>query len=100
MTRPIAQLRGLGPKTALWLAEIGIRDEAALRELGSIEAWHRLRFVRGRQVTLNALYGIEAAIRDCDWRALPEDVKVRLKAEAAKSATPTTSRLQRPGKSR
>ncbi len=85
MTRPVAQLKGLGPKSAQWLAEIDISTEADLRAVGAVEAWHRLRFVRGKQVTLNALYAMEAAIRDCHWRALPEDVKARLKAEVAKT---------------
>lgn len=82
MSRPVAQLQGLGPKSSAWLAEIGIHTEADLRAIGSLEAWHRLRFIRGKQVTLNALYAMEAALRDVHWRALPEDVKASLKAEA------------------
>jgi DNA transformation protein and related proteins len=100
VTRPVAQLKGLGPKSSQWLAEIDIRSDADLRAVGSIEAWHRLRLVRGPQVTLNALYAMEAAIRDCHWRALPDDVKAKLMAEATKTASPITSRLQKPGKSR
>jgi DNA transformation protein and related proteins len=87
MNRPVAQLQGLGPKSSVWLAEIGIHTEADLRAIGSLEAWHRLRFVRRKQVTLNALYAMEAALRDCHWRALPEDVKALLKAEAAGATT-------------
>ena len=100
MSRPIAELRGLGPKSAKWLAAIGFHTEADLRVIGSLEAWHRLRFVCGNQVTLNVLYAIEAALRDCEGRALPEDVKARLKAEAIKPSGPSISRLQKPGKSR
>ncbi len=69
MSRPIAELRGLGPKSAKWLAAIGFHTEADLRVIGSLEAWHRLRFVCGNQVTLNVLYAIEAAWRDCEGRA-------------------------------
>jgi DNA transformation protein len=100
VTRPIAQLQGLGPKSSQWLAEIDIRTEADLRAIGAIEAWQRLRFIRGQQVTLNALYAMEAALRDCHWRALPQEVKARLKAAVAKSTVPNTSHLQKPGKSR
>jgi DNA transformation protein and related proteins len=83
MSRPIPELRGLGPKSAQWLDEIGIYTEADLRALGSIETWHRLCFFHGKVISLNMLYGLEAALRGCDWRALPEDVKASLKAEAA-----------------
>ena len=47
MSRPIVQLKGLGPKSSQWLAEIDIRTEADLRAIGAVEAWRRLRFVRG-----------------------------------------------------
>ncbi len=100
MSRPIAQLKGLGPKSSQWLAEIDIHTEADLRAVGAIEAWHRLRFVRGKQVTLNALYAMEAALRDIHWRALPEEVKTELRAAVTKPASPSTSRLQKPGESR
>lgn len=83
MSRPVAQLKGLGPKSSKWLAAIDVHTEDDLRRLGAIEAWHRLRFVHGKIITLNALYAMEAALRDLHWRALPESVKAKLKHYSA-----------------
>jgi DNA transformation protein len=33
-------------------------------------------------VSLNALYGLEAALRGCHWLDLPQDVKEALRQEA------------------
>jgi DNA transformation protein and related proteins len=81
MSRPIAELRNLGPRMAQRLAAIDVHNENSLRELGAIEAWHRLRFVHGRGITIIALYALEGALRDCDWRRLPDEVKAALAAE-------------------
>jgi DNA transformation protein len=35
-----------------------------------------------RRVSLNALYGLEAALRGCHWLDLPQDVKAALQREA------------------
>jgi hypothetical protein len=55
----IAELRNLGPVTQRRLAEVGIATEAELRRVGAEEAWRRLRFAFGKDVTLNALYALE-----------------------------------------
>lgn len=82
MSRAIPDMRNLGPRMAVWLAEIGVENEADFRAMGSREAWHRLRFVFGRQVSIIALYAMEASLRDCDWQALPAAVKASLRQEA------------------
>ena len=35
-----------------------------------------------RQVNLNALYALEAALRGCHWLDLPQDVKTALQQQA------------------
>ena len=79
----ISEMRNLGPQMERWLAEIGIESDTELRRTGAVAAWHRLKFRFGRQVTLNALLAMEGALTGCDWRALPADVKDRLRQEAA-----------------
>jgi DNA transformation protein len=71
MNRRIPDLRNLGPATEKMLADTG-----GCRQL-------RIRF--GRDVTLNALYAMEAALRECDWRHLVPDTKARLCREASGS---------------
>ena len=82
MNRPIAELRNLGPATARRLAEVDIGSEDALRRLGAVEAYHRLKFRFGRHITLVALYAMEAALRGCDWRSLEPAVRDDLRNAA------------------
>ncbi|MGO4835534.1 TfoX/Sxy family DNA transformation protein [Rhizobiaceae sp. 2RAB30] len=82
MSRPLAEMRNLGPATARMLVEVDITDEEMLRTVGPVEAWHRLRFRFGSHVTVIALYAMEAALTGCDWRSLSNETKARLQAEA------------------
>jgi len=70
---------GIGPVTEQRLIEVGIADMKSLRRLGAVAAYQRLKFRFGKDVTLNALYGLEAVVLGCDWRALPEERKGELK---------------------
>lgn len=79
---PVSTLPNLGPTTEGWLAEVGITTLADLRALGAVEAYRRLKFSLLRQANLNALYALEAALRDCHWLRLPDAVKAALQAEA------------------
>lgn len=77
----MADLRNLGPKSRQWLAEIGITTFEEIERLGSVEVYRRLKASRPREVSLNMLYGLEAAILDIPWQQLPQDVKDQLKAQ-------------------
>jgi DNA transformation protein len=77
----MADLRKLGPKSRQWLAEIGITTLEEIERLGSVEVYRRLKASRPRDVSLNMLYGLEAAILDIPWQHLPQDVKDQLKAQ-------------------
>lgn len=79
---PISTLPGLGPVTQGRLEEASIGTVSALRSIGSLEAYRRIKFMFPRQVSLNALYALEAALRGCHWLDLPPDVKTALQQEA------------------
>ena len=79
---PVDTLPGIGPATQGWLREVGIRTEGELRSMGAVEAYRRLKFMLPRQVNLNALYALEAALRGCHWLDLPQDVKTALQHQA------------------
>ncbi|HZH53626.1 MAG TPA: TfoX/Sxy family protein [Microvirga sp.] len=79
---PISTLPGIGPETQRRLDEAGIGTVGDLRTLGSVEAYRRLKFMFPGRVTLNALYGLEAALRGCHWLDLPPAVKTALQQEA------------------
>jgi DNA transformation protein len=78
----IDTLPGIGPVTQSRLEDAGIRTIGDLRSMGSVEAYRRLKFMLPRQVSLNALYALEAALRGCHWLDLPQDVKAALRAQA------------------
>ncbi len=80
--QPISSLPGIGPVTQGRLEEAGLRTVSDLRAIGSVEAYRRLKFMLPRQVSLNALYGLEAALRGCHWLDLPQDVKRALQQDA------------------
>ncbi|CAN7581456.1 TfoX/Sxy family DNA transformation protein [Mesorhizobium sp. LjRoot246] len=81
MSTRIEDMRNLGPAMARMLAEIDILREEDLRNFGTVEAYHRLKFRFGRHVTILALYAMEAAIRGCDWRALDTETKEHLRGQ-------------------
>lgn len=77
-------MRNLGPVSLELLGGIGVHTLDDLRRMGAVTAWQRLRFEQPPGLTMNGLYAMEAALRDCHWLALPAEVKVALKAEAAR----------------
>ncbi len=78
---PIRHLRNLGPTSAAMLEEVGITTVEELRDIGAIDAYRRLKFTFDKRVSLNFLWGIEAGLRDMDWRLLSDQDKAKLKAE-------------------
>lgn len=78
------RLGSLGPKTSAWLRGVGIGTLAELERLGAAEAYRRLQAAYPERVSLNALWGIQAAIMEIDWRDLPEDIKNQLKGEVGR----------------
>ena len=77
MAAPSAKIRNVGPKSAAWLRQIGIRTEEDLRKIGAVEAYRRVKLA-GFKPTLNLLYSMAGAEDDCHWTALSEDRKAAL----------------------
>lgn len=77
MAPPVAKIRNVGPKSAAWLRQIGIRTEEDLRRIGSVEAYRRVK-VAGFKPTLNLLYSMAGAEDGCHWTALSEERKAAL----------------------
>ena len=82
MASSVEELHSLGPVTAKRLAEVGILDAETLRQTGAVAAYKKLKFRFGRDVTLNALYGLDAAIRNVHWREIDDARKALLRSEA------------------
>jgi DNA transformation protein and related proteins len=78
VSRKPSSLPNLGPVVDEWLREIGIETAGQLREIGSMEAWRRMRFVLGGRVGIVALYALDGALSGHDWRRLPPGRKAEL----------------------
>ena len=72
-------MKNIGPRSRQWLAEIGIYTIKDLIAAGSITTYKILKERYPKKVSLNLLWGLEAAIRDMDWRELTETDKEELK---------------------
>lgn len=71
LTLRIRDLRNLGPRSETLLARVGIHSVAALRRVGGVEAYWRLRRT-GTTRSLNALWALVGALEPWpegrDWR--------------------------------
>jgi DNA transformation protein len=82
MASDLIALKNIGSASIRQLREIGIEDAAALRRLGVITAYRRLKHAFPREVSLVMLYALEGALRGCHWNRLPPGVKEKLQAGA------------------
>ena len=78
MSGEISNLKNLGPKSTIWLNEIGVFTRSDPERIGSVEIY-RLLTLRGFNVSLNLVYAIEAALLDIHWKELPASDKAELR---------------------
>ncbi|WP_024889145.1 TfoX/Sxy family protein [Luteimonas huabeiensis] len=76
-----AKLRNVGPKSAAWLRQVGLRTLDDLRRAGPVDAYMRVRRA-GFRPSFNLLYALEGALLDCHWQDVPEARRQQLVAEA------------------
>jgi TfoX-like protein len=75
------KLRNIGPKSAAWLRQVGLRTRADLAGVGAVDAFMRVKRA-GFKPSLNLLYALEGALCDCHWQDVPEARRALLVAEA------------------
>lgn len=92
----VSRLAGLGPRSEAWLREVGINSEEELRATGAVAAYRRLKHWNPRLVSLNALYALHAALNGLHWRAVDDETKARLRAEAGEDVRPRRAGRTRP----
>ena len=94
------KLRNIGPKSAAWLRQVGLRTRADLEGVGAVEAFMRVKRA-GFKPSLNLLYALEGAILGCHWQEIPEERRNELVAaageEVAKLPLPKGKRKPVPG---
>jgi DNA transformation protein and related proteins len=72
-------MRNLGPQMQRWLKEVDINTAEDLKHVGAVAAYGRLRFMFGKQVSIIALYAMQAALIGCDWRSITVEEKTALR---------------------
>ncbi|HEX5755541.1 MAG TPA: TfoX/Sxy family protein [Arenimonas sp.] len=84
-----AKLRNIGPKSAAWLRQTGIRTQEDLEAVGALDAFIRVKRA-GFKPSLNLLYALEGAIRGCHWQDIPDERRSELvlAADAASALLP------------
>lgn len=82
MASDLLDLKNIGPASVRQLRDVGIEDAAALRKLGALDAYRRLKHAFPREVSLVMLYALEGAVRGCHWNHLPPGVKEQLRSAA------------------
>ena len=79
------KLRNVGPKSAAWLRQVGVRTQDDLVALGAVGAFVKVKRA-GFRPSLNLLYALEGALLGCHWQQVPEERRAELLA-AAEAAT-------------
>ncbi|WP_313145574.1 TfoX/Sxy family protein [Stenotrophomonas sp.] len=91
------KLRNIGPKSAAWLRQVGLRSREDLAALGAVGAFVKVKRA-GFKPSLNLLYSLEGALLDCHWQelgeaqreALVQDYEARIAAHPLKAAGPAS----------
>ena len=96
MTGKEAKIRNVGPKSAAWLRQVGVRTAEDLFRLGPVESFLKVKRA-GFRPSLNLLYSLAGAIDDCHWTDLAAERKARLiqDLEAAESDNPIKTRWEK-----
>jgi DNA transformation protein len=78
-------VKNIGPKSSEWLASIGVHTLDDVARLGVVETYKRVKAAYPEKVTLNMLWGLQAALLDIPWNELPQDIKDELRRQADES---------------
>ena len=95
MSRDV-KIRNVGPKSAAWLRQVGVRTTEDLARIGPVETFLKVKRA-GFRPSLNLLYSMAGALADCHWADLPEEQKQELLGalESAESANPIKTRWEK-----
>ena len=74
-------MKNLGPKSSEWLASVGIHTLEDVAKIGVVETYKLVKAAYPEKVSLNMLYGLQAALMDINWKDLPPDIKESLKKQ-------------------
>lgn len=76
------KLLNIGPKSAAWLRQVGVRTLDDLRRLGAVGTFMKVKKA-GFRPSLNLLYALAGAEQGVHWASLPADYKNALVTEVS-----------------
>lgn len=79
------KLKNVGPKSAAWLRQVGVRTQGDLEALGAVAAFIKVKRA-GFKPSLNLLYALEGALLGCHWQQVPEARRTELLAAAEEAS--------------
>ncbi|MFI4969684.1 MAG: TfoX/Sxy family protein [Lysobacterales bacterium] len=90
------KIRNVGPKSAAWLRQVGVRTTEDLARIGPVDVFLKVKRA-GFRPSLNLLYSMAGALADCHWAELPEARKQELLAmlESSETANPIRTRWEK-----
>ncbi len=90
------KIRNVGPKSAAWLRQVGVRTYEDLERIGALDVFLKVKRA-GFRPSLNLLYALAGALSDCHWTDLPDNEKQALLDDlaAAESDNPILTRWQK-----
>ena len=96
MTGKDLKIRNVGPKSAAWLRQVGVRTAEDLFRLGPVDTFLKVKRA-GFRPSLNLLYSLAGAIDDCHWTDLSAERKAHLIEDlaAAESDNPIKTRWEK-----
>lgn len=71
------KIRNIGPKSAAWLRQVGVRTDEDVKRLGALECFLKVRRA-GFKAGLNLLYALAGAEDDCHWQDIGTERKQSL----------------------
>ena len=74
-------IKNMGPRSSEWLDSVGIHTLEDVAELGVVETYRRVKAAYPDKVSLNLLWGLQAALLDLPWSELPPDIKEELRKQ-------------------
>ncbi|MDR1076718.1 MAG: TfoX/Sxy family protein [Xanthomonadaceae bacterium] len=70
----------IGPRSAAWLRQVGLRTHEDLSAVGAVDAFVRVRRA-GFKPSISLLYTLEGALTGQHWQRIPEARRLELRVE-------------------
>lgn len=74
------KLANIGPKSAAWLRQVGLRTREDIAAVGAVGAFAKIKRA-GFKPSLNLLYSLEGALTGQHWQSLAPERRAQLLAE-------------------